>query len=104
MCTGYSLRWNANPTARFHERMTTFGPALTRLRRRDDRMSRVPNDRYGSLSSFRLCADDKAKSAVAKPSIRKFLGFSFTSGRGPRPRIAPQAGIVVAQCARALEI
>jgi RNA-directed DNA polymerase len=34
---------------------------------------------------------NKAKSAVAKPSVRKFLGFSFTSGRTPRRRIAPQA-------------
>ena len=34
---------------------------------------------------------NKAKSAVAKPSIRKFLGFSFTGGREPRRRIAPQA-------------
>jgi RNA-directed DNA polymerase len=34
---------------------------------------------------------NKAKSAVAKPSIRKFLGFSFTSGDQPRRRIAPQA-------------
>jgi RNA-directed DNA polymerase len=34
---------------------------------------------------------NKAKSAVAKPSARKFLGFSFTSGRQPRRRIAPQA-------------
>jgi RNA-directed DNA polymerase len=34
---------------------------------------------------------NKAKSAVAKPSIRKFLGFSFTSGEQPRRRIAPQA-------------
>src|SRR5215211_4812763 len=34
---------------------------------------------------------NKAKSAVAKPSVRKFLGFSFTSGREPRRRIAPQA-------------
>jgi RNA-directed DNA polymerase len=34
---------------------------------------------------------NKAKSAVAKPSIRKFLGFSFTSGKEPRRRIAPQA-------------
>jgi RNA-directed DNA polymerase len=34
---------------------------------------------------------NKAKSAVAKPSVRKFLGFSFTSGIGPRRRIAPQA-------------
>jgi RNA-directed DNA polymerase len=34
---------------------------------------------------------NKAKSAVAKPSTRKFLGFSFTRGREPRRRIAPQA-------------
>jgi RNA-directed DNA polymerase len=34
---------------------------------------------------------NKAKSAVAKPSVRKFLGFSFTSGREPRRRIASQA-------------
>jgi RNA-directed DNA polymerase len=34
---------------------------------------------------------NKAKSAVAKPSVRKFLGFSFTGGKGPRRRIAPQA-------------
>ena len=34
---------------------------------------------------------NKAKSAVAKPNIRKFLGFSFTAGRKPRRRIAPQA-------------
>jgi RNA-directed DNA polymerase len=34
---------------------------------------------------------NKAKSAVVKPSVRKFLGFSFTSGREPRRRIAPQA-------------
>ena len=34
---------------------------------------------------------NKAKSAVAKPSIRKFLGFSFTGGKQPRRRIAPQA-------------
>jgi RNA-directed DNA polymerase len=33
---------------------------------------------------------NKAKSAVAKPSVRKFLGFSYTSGREPRRRIAPQ--------------
>jgi len=32
-----------------------------------------------------------AKSAVARPSQRKFLGFSFTSGPRPRRRIAPQA-------------
>ncbi len=34
---------------------------------------------------------NKTKSAVAKPNVRKFLGFSFTSGREPRRRIAPQA-------------
>jgi RNA-directed DNA polymerase len=34
---------------------------------------------------------NKAKSAVAKPSVRKFLGFSFTSGTLPRRRIARQA-------------
>ena len=34
---------------------------------------------------------NKAKSAVAKPSVRKFLGFSFTGGTEPRRRIAPQA-------------
>jgi RNA-directed DNA polymerase len=35
---------------------------------------------------------NKAKSAVAKPSVRKFLGFSFTGGKeAPRRRIAPQA-------------
>jgi RNA-directed DNA polymerase len=32
-----------------------------------------------------------AKSAVARPSARKFLGFSFTSEAAPRRRIAPQA-------------
>lgn len=34
---------------------------------------------------------NKAKSAVAKPSVRKFLGFSFTGGTAPRRRVAPQA-------------
>ena len=34
---------------------------------------------------------NKAKSAVARPKVRKFLGFSFTSGQEPRRRIAPQA-------------
>ncbi len=32
-----------------------------------------------------------SKSAVAKPGTRKFLGFSFTSGREPKRRIAPKA-------------
>ena len=34
---------------------------------------------------------NKAKSAVAKPSVRKFLSFSFTGRKEPRRRIAPQA-------------
>jgi RNA-directed DNA polymerase len=34
---------------------------------------------------------NKAKSAVAKPSVRKSLGFSFTGGKEPRRRVAPQA-------------
>jgi RNA-directed DNA polymerase len=34
---------------------------------------------------------NKAKSAVGKPSVRKFLGFSYTGGKEPRRRIAPQA-------------
>jgi RNA-directed DNA polymerase len=34
---------------------------------------------------------NKAKSAVAKPSVRKFLGFCFMSGKQPRRRIAPAA-------------
>jgi RNA-directed DNA polymerase len=34
---------------------------------------------------------NQAKSAVARPKDRKFLGFSFTSGKEPRRRIAPKA-------------
>ena len=34
---------------------------------------------------------NKAKSAVARPSKRKFLGFGFMIGRQPRRRIAPQS-------------
>ncbi len=33
----------------------------------------------------------KAKSAVARPRVRKFLGFSFIGLKQPRRRIAPQA-------------
>jgi RNA-directed DNA polymerase len=33
---------------------------------------------------------NRAKSAVAPPSQRKFLGFSFTGGATPKRRIAPQ--------------
>lgn len=34
---------------------------------------------------------NQAKSAVARPAARKFLGFSFTPGRAPKRRIAPKA-------------
>lgn len=34
---------------------------------------------------------NEKKSAVARPRDRKFLGFSFTSGREPKRRIAPKA-------------
>lgn len=39
---------------------------------------------------LKLKVNDK-KSAVARPQQRKFLGFSFTSGKEPRRRIAPKA-------------
>ena len=38
---------------------------------------------------------NRAKSAVARPNHRKILGFSFTQGRKPRRRIAPEA---IARC------
>ena len=34
---------------------------------------------------------NEKKSAAAKPQQRKFLGFSFTNGKEPKRRIAPQA-------------
>ena len=34
---------------------------------------------------------NEAKSAVARPQQRKFLGFSFTGGAEPKRRIAPKA-------------
>ncbi len=34
---------------------------------------------------------NEAKSAVARPQERKFLGFSFTGGSEPKRRIAPKA-------------
>src|SRR5476649_2532846 len=34
---------------------------------------------------------NEAKSAVARPETRKFLGFSFTAGREPKRRIATKA-------------
>ena len=40
---------------------------------------------------FLVCRVNQAKSAVARPGQRKFLGFSFTGEREPRRRIAPKA-------------
>ena len=34
---------------------------------------------------------NESKSAVARPAERKFLGFSFTSGKRPKRRIAPKS-------------
>jgi RNA-directed DNA polymerase len=34
---------------------------------------------------------NESKSAVARPAERKFLGFSFTSGKQPKRRIAPKS-------------
>jgi RNA-directed DNA polymerase len=34
---------------------------------------------------------NESKSAVARPAERRFLGFSFTSGRQPKRRIAPKS-------------
>src|ERR1700687_1919899 len=34
---------------------------------------------------------NETKSAVARPQARKFLGFSFSGGKEPKRRIAPQA-------------
>jgi hypothetical protein len=47
---------------------------------------------------------NKAKSAVAKPSVRKFLGFSFTSGKEPRRRIARGARYAHHCCVRGLDL
>ena len=45
---------------------------------------------------------NSAKSAVARPEARKFLGFSFTGEVEPRRRIAPQALARFASRVRAL--
>jgi RNA-directed DNA polymerase len=36
---------------------------------------------------------NQEKSTVARPEVRKFLGFSFTGGREPKRRVAPQARV-----------
>ena len=70
------------------------------VRYADDCNIYVRSERAGqrvmeSVKSFlsqrlRLKVND-AKSAVARPDTRKFLGFSFTAGREPKRRIAPKA-------------
>lgn len=70
------------------------------VRYADDCNIYVRSERAGqrvmeSVKSFiakklKLKVNDK-KSAVARPGERKFLGFSFTSGRQPKRRIAPKA-------------
>jgi RNA-directed DNA polymerase len=34
---------------------------------------------------------NESKSAVARPAERKFLGFSISSGKEPKRRVAPKA-------------
>jgi RNA-directed DNA polymerase len=45
---------------------------------------------------------NEAKSAVARPVERKFLGFSFTGAKQPRRRIAPKAVLRFKQKVREL--
>lgn len=52
---------------------------------------RVMNSVSKFISGHLKLKVNQNKSAVARPDRRKFLGFSFTSGRNPRRRIAPQA-------------
>lgn len=70
------------------------------VRYADDANIYVRSERAGqrvmkSISSFitrRLKLKvNSEKSAVARPWVRKFLGFSFTSGKVPRRRIAPRS-------------
>ena len=44
------------------------------------------------ISKLKLRVNEQ-KSAVAEPWERKFLGFSFTSAKTPKRRIAPKAVI-----------
>jgi RNA-directed DNA polymerase len=70
------------------------------VRYADDANVYVRSERAGqrvmeSLRGFitrklKLKVNEK-KSAVARPQERKFLGFSFTAGKEPKRRVAPQA-------------
>ena len=69
--------------------------AGARRRRRASITARAGQRVVESISGFitqRLKLQvNQAKSAVARPPRRKFLGFSFTWDREPRRRIAPKA-------------
>jgi RNA-directed DNA polymerase len=52
---------------------------------------RVMESITGFLTTKLKLKVNQAKSAVARPKDRKFLGFSFTGGKQPRRRIAPKA-------------
>src|SRR5206468_7591520 len=72
------------------------GPPLRALRRRLQHLCRQPARRARMMASVERFLTRRlklkvnaAKSAVDRPVARKFLGFSFTSGKEPR-RIAPQ--------------
>ena len=76
------------------------GRGLQFVRYADDCNIYVRSERAGHrvmASVTRFLADqlklkvNQAKSAVAQPGQRKFLGFSFTQGPEPRRRVAPQA-------------
>jgi hypothetical protein len=60
------------------------------------RLPRYDPPRTGVLGRYTVNADEvkltvnKAKSAVAAPQVRKFLGFSLTSGTNTKRRLAPQ--------------
>jgi RNA-directed DNA polymerase len=52
---------------------------------------RVMKSLTGYLTERLKLKVNEGKSAVARPWERKFLGFSFTNGREPKRRIAPEA-------------
>ena len=80
--------------ARFCERLGGKFPGATR-RNIYVRSRRAGERVMASVTAFlarRLkLRVNAAKSAVDRPAVRAFLGFSFTSGRSPKRRIAPQA-------------
>ena len=55
------------------------------------RVNGVMNSIKGYITRKLKLKVNEAKSAVARPQERKFLGFSFTEGPTIRRRIAPKA-------------